>query len=173
MTSCQAQVGQTVEPGMRLLSLVTELIWIDTNFKETQVANMHVGDVATIHVDGLDGKKFNRHVDSFFAILASLACSSAWNLDSMIVFRVLQGFTGGALIPMAFTLIVTLLPAEKRPIGMALFGVTATFAPAIGPTLGGWLTEVFSWHYIFYLNVIPGLDFSGVFISFRLQAVGE
>jgi DHA2 family multidrug resistance protein len=106
-------------------------------------------------------------------ILASLACSFAWNLDSMIVFRALQGFTGGALIPMAFTLIVTLLPAEKRPIGMALFGVTATFAPTIGPTLGGWLTEVFSWHYIFYLNVIPGLDFSVVFISFRSQAVGE
>jgi DHA2 family multidrug resistance protein len=90
-------------------------------------------------------------------ILASLACSFAWNLDSMIVFRALQGFTGGALIPMAFTLIVTLLPAEKRPIGMALFGVTATFAPTIGPTLGGWLTEVFSWHYIFYLNVVPGV----------------
>ncbi|WP_341502376.1 DHA2 family efflux MFS transporter permease subunit [Gallaecimonas sp. GXIMD4217] len=90
-------------------------------------------------------------------ILASLACSWSWNLESMIVFRALQGFTGGALIPMAFTLIVTLLPKDRQPIGMALFGVTATFAPSIGPSLGGWLTEVFSWHYIFYLNVLPGL----------------
>ena len=90
-------------------------------------------------------------------ILASLACSFAWNLESMIVFRALQGFTGGALIPMAFSLIITILPQEKRPIGMALFGVTATFAPTIGPTLGGWLTETFSWHYIFYMNVVPGL----------------
>lgn len=90
-------------------------------------------------------------------ILSSLACSFAWNLDSMIVFRALQGFTGGALIPMAFTLILQLLPLDKRPLGMALFGVTATFAPSIGPTLGGWLTGAFSWHYIFYLNVIPGL----------------
>ncbi|MBL4909476.1 MAG: DHA2 family efflux MFS transporter permease subunit [Alteromonadaceae bacterium] len=90
-------------------------------------------------------------------ILFSLAASFSWDLSSMIVFRALQGFTGGALIPMAFTLIMTLLPKEKQPIGMALFGVTATFAPSIGPSLGGWLTESFSWHYIFYLNVIPGL----------------
>ena len=90
-------------------------------------------------------------------ILASLACSISWNLESMIVFRALQGFTGGALIPMAFTLIMTILPMDKRPVGMALFGVTATFAPTIGPTLGGWLTETFSWHYIFYMNVIPGV----------------
>jgi membrane fusion protein (multidrug efflux system) len=71
VTSRQAQVGQTVEPGMRLLSLVTEPIWIYANFKETQVANMHVGDVATIHVDGLNGKKFSGHVDSFFAATGS------------------------------------------------------------------------------------------------------
>ncbi|WKE65504.1 DHA2 family efflux MFS transporter permease subunit [Gallaecimonas kandeliae] len=90
-------------------------------------------------------------------VLASLACSFSWNLESMIAFRALQGFTGGALIPMAFTLIMTLLPKEKQPVGMALFGVTATFAPSIGPTLGGWLTATFSWHYLFYLNVLPGL----------------
>lgn len=90
-------------------------------------------------------------------ILASLACSTSWNLTSMIVFRVAQGFTGGALIPMAFTLIMTLLPKAKQPVGMALFGVTATFAPSIGPSLGGWLTETFSWHYLFYLNVLPGI----------------
>ena len=90
-------------------------------------------------------------------ILFSLAASFSWDLSSMIVFRALQGFTGGALIPMAFTLIVTLLPKEKQPKGMALFGITATFAPSIGPSLGGWLTETFSWHYLFYLNVIPGL----------------
>ncbi|WP_406665116.1 DHA2 family efflux MFS transporter permease subunit [Gallaecimonas sp. GXIMD1310] len=90
-------------------------------------------------------------------VLASLACSFSWNLESMIVFRALQGFTGGALIPMAFTLIMTLLPKEKQPVGMALFGVTATFAPSIGPTLGGWLTDTFSWHYLFYLNILPGI----------------
>jgi DHA2 family multidrug resistance protein len=75
----------------------------------------------------------------------------------MIVFRALQGFTGGVLIPMAFSIVLTTLPKAKQPVGMALFAVTATFAPSIGPTLGGWLTVNFGWQYNFYLNVIPGI----------------
>lgn len=75
----------------------------------------------------------------------------------MIVFRALQGFTGGTLIPSAFTLVLKKLPPRRQPIGLAIFAVTATFAPSIGPTLGGWLTENYGWEYIFYLNLIPGL----------------
>jgi DHA2 family multidrug resistance protein len=81
----------------------------------------------------------------------------AWSLESMIVFRALQGFTGGALIPLAFTLTLIKLPEHHRAKGMAMFAMTATFAPSIGPTLGGWLTENWGWEYIFYINVPPGL----------------
>ena len=80
----------------------------------------------------------------------------AHNLGQMIVLRAFQGFTGGVMIPMAFTIIITMLPKSKQPIGMALFAVSATFAPAIGPTIGGFLTETYSWQYIFYVNAIPG-----------------
>lgn len=90
-------------------------------------------------------------------LASSLLCSMAWNLESMIVFRALQGFTGGALIPLAFTLTLIKLPEHHRAKGMALFAITATFAPSIGPTLGGWLTENWGWEYIFYINVPPGL----------------
>ena len=90
-------------------------------------------------------------------LISSLLCSFAWNLESMIVFRALQGFTGGALIPLAFTLTLIKLPEHHRAKGMALFAITATFAPSIGPTLGGWLTENWGWEYIFYINVPPGL----------------
>lgn len=90
-------------------------------------------------------------------VFASILCSMAWNMSSMIVFRALQGFSGGALIPLAFSLVVKLLPRHKRALGMTLFGLTATFAPSIGPTLGGWLTDTFSWHYIFYLNIPPAI----------------
>lgn len=90
-------------------------------------------------------------------LASSLLCSLAWNLESMIVFRAMQGFTGGALIPLAFTLTLIKLPEHHRAKGMALFAITATFAPSIGPTLGGWLTENFGWEYIFYINVPPGL----------------
>ncbi|MFI8479364.1 MDR family MFS transporter [Pseudomonas sp. NPDC078700] len=90
-------------------------------------------------------------------LISSLLCSMAWSLDSMIVFRAMQGFTGGALIPLAFTLTLIKLPEHHRAKGMALFAMTATFAPSIGPTLGGWLTENFGWEYIFYINIPPGL----------------
>jgi MFS transporter, DHA2 family, multidrug resistance protein len=85
----------------------------------------------------------------------SMACAVARNLGQMIVLRAAQGFAGGVLIPMAFTIIITLLPKNKQPIGLALFAVSATFAPAIGPTIGGYLTENWGWQYIFYVNLAP------------------
>jgi MFS transporter, DHA2 family, multidrug resistance protein len=86
----------------------------------------------------------------------SVACAFAQDLSQMIVLRAIQGFTGGVLIPMAFTLIITLLPKSKQPVGLALFALSATFAPAIGPTIGGYLTENWGWQYIFYVNLVPG-----------------
>lgn len=90
-------------------------------------------------------------------VIFSMLCGTAWDLNSMIAFRALQGFTGGTLIPMALTTILTALPKSKQPIGLALFSVTATFAPTIGPTLGGWLTDSYGWRYIFFINLMPGL----------------
>lgn len=89
-------------------------------------------------------------------LVFSMACAFAVNLQQMIVLRAIQGFSGGVLIPMAFTIIITLLPKAKQPIGLALFALSATFAPAIGPTIGGYLTENFGWEYIFYVNLVPG-----------------
>jgi DHA2 family multidrug resistance protein len=90
-------------------------------------------------------------------LLFSTLCGAAWNLQSMIVFRMLQGFTGGALIPMAMTLVMTRLPNNKRAVGLAIFGLTATLAPAMGPTLGGYLTDLYGWPSIFYINWVPGI----------------
>jgi MFS transporter, DHA2 family, multidrug resistance protein len=69
--------------------------------------------------------------------------------------RGLQGFAGGVLIPMAFTLVLTKLPKPQQPIGLAIFALSVTFAPAIGPTIGGYLTENYGWRTIFFVNVIP------------------
>jgi DHA2 family multidrug resistance protein len=89
-------------------------------------------------------------------LLLSVACAFAQDLPQMIALRAVQGFTGGTLIPMAFTLTLTLLPRAKQPVGLALFALSATFAPAIGPTIGGYLTENWGWQYIFYINLLPG-----------------
>jgi DHA2 family multidrug resistance protein len=90
-------------------------------------------------------------------LLFSTLCGAAWSLPSMIVFRMLQGFTGGALIPMAFTLVLTKLPPSRRSTGMAIFGLTATLAPSMGPTLGGYLTDLYGWPSVFYINWVPGV----------------
>jgi len=90
-------------------------------------------------------------------IASSILCGFAPNLVAMIFFRILQGFSGGVLIPLAITIVMTHLPRRQQPIGMTLFGLAVTFAPCIGPTVGGWLTVNYGWPYIFYINLFPGL----------------
>ncbi len=83
----------------------------------------------------------------------SVICGTATTLTAMIIGRVGQGFTGGAMIPTAQTIIATRLPCSQQPIGIAAFGVTAIMGPVIGPLIGGWLTENISWHYSFFINL--------------------
>ncbi|SKA16427.1 DHA2 family efflux MFS transporter permease subunit [Consotaella salsifontis] len=83
----------------------------------------------------------------------SVLCGISNSLDMMIIGRVGQGFTGGAMIPTALTIVSTRLPPDRRPIGVALFGLTAVLGPVLGPLIGGYLTERLSWHYAFFLNV--------------------
>ncbi|MEN3347732.1 MAG: transporter, family, multidrug resistance protein [Bradyrhizobium sp.] len=91
---------------------------------------------------------------TLFAIF-SVACAFTHDLPSMIAMRGLQGYFGGVLIPMAFTLVFTKLPKHQQPIGLAMFALAVTFAPANGPTIGGYLTENYGWQTIFFVNVIP------------------
>ena len=83
----------------------------------------------------------------------SVICGTADTLPQMIVGRVGQGFTGGAMIPTAQTIIAQRLPRSQQPIGIAAFGMTAILGPVLGPLVGGWLTENISWHYAFFLNL--------------------
>src|ERR1700735_19988 len=86
----------------------------------------------------------------------SALCGQASSLSEMIVLRALQGFAGGVMIPLAFTIVLTMLPRSKQALGFAGFAVTATFAPAIGPTIGGYFTDNYGWPYVFYVNLVPG-----------------
>ena len=96
-------------------------------------------------------------VNTALFVLFSIGCAMSSSLNQLILFRTGQGFTGGVLIPSAINLVRARLPPRQQLIGVSLFGVAATFAPAIGPTIGGWLTEQFSWRFIFYLNIPPGI----------------
>lgn len=89
---------------------------------------------------------------TFFSVM----CATAGSIEEMIVWRSLQGFIGGAMIPTVFATSFILFPGDKRNSMVALIGLIATLAPTIGPTLGGYLTENLSWHWIFLINLIPG-----------------
>jgi DHA2 family multidrug resistance protein len=84
------------------------------------------------------------------------ACAFAQTLSQMIVIRAAQGFAGGVLIPLAFTIIMTKLPRSKHPIGLAIYSIAVVFAPSIGPALGGYFSDNFGWQSIFFLSLPPG-----------------
>ncbi|MDR3513021.1 MAG: MDR family MFS transporter [Caulobacteraceae bacterium] len=109
---------------------------------------------------------------SFLLIVASLftvfsmMCGVAHDLPQMIIGRIGQGFTGGAMIPMALTIVGTRLPPREQPVGIALFGMTAVLGPVLGPVIGGWLTENVSWHYAFFLNLPIGVALCALLLLF-------
>ncbi|HVY34632.1 MAG TPA: MDR family MFS transporter, partial [Caulobacteraceae bacterium] len=94
--------------------------------------------------------------------LFSMWCGISQDLPHMIMGRIGQGFFGGAMIPTALTIVGTRLPPGQRPLGIALFGMTAVLGPVIGPVLGGWLTENISWHYAFFMNLPIGVGLLGL-----------
>jgi DHA2 family multidrug resistance protein len=88
--------------------------------------------------------------------LSSLLCGAAWDIQSMIVFRVLQGFLGGSMIPTAFTTAFVFFQGPRIVIAAATVGGLSSLAPTLGPTVGGWITDNYSWHWLFFINLLPG-----------------
>jgi MFS transporter, DHA2 family, multidrug resistance protein len=89
--------------------------------------------------------------------LASLLCALAWNIQSMIAFRAIQGFLGGSMIPMVFTTAFMYFSGKQRVVAASTIGAIASLAPTLGPVIGGWITDISSWHWLFYINLVPGL----------------
>jgi MFS transporter, DHA2 family, multidrug resistance protein len=89
--------------------------------------------------------------------LGSALCGSATSLGQLILFRVLQGLAGGGLQPSSQGVLLDAFPPEKQGIAMTLFGLAALLAPVVGPTLGGWITDSYSWRWVFFINVPVGL----------------
>jgi MFS transporter, DHA2 family, multidrug resistance protein len=125
--------------------------WISTSYL--------IGEIVVIPLTDYLSRvfSFRRYMLASAALFAifSIACAFTHDLPSMIAMRGLQGFAGGVLIPMAFTLVLTKLPKPQQPVGLAIFALSVTFAPAIGPTIGGYLTENYGWQTIFFVNVVP------------------
>lgn len=89
--------------------------------------------------------------------VASLGCAASHNFAQLIAWRVLQGFSGGTLIPSVFSAVFLLFPERRQGLATTIGGVLAVLAPTVGPIVGGWITETYSWHWLFLINVVPGL----------------
>jgi DHA2 family multidrug resistance protein len=88
---------------------------------------------------------------------SSFMCGSAWSLESLVFFRVLQGIGGGGLVPISQSILLESFPREKHGQAMAIFGLGAMLGPIVGPLLGGWITDTLSWRWIFYINIPIGI----------------
>ena len=97
--------------------------------------------------------------------LSSIACGLAWNMSSMTVFRAIQGFTGGAMIPTDFAVGFTLFTGKQRAVIPAILGMVSVLAPTLGPTVGGLITEYINWRWIFCINIVPGIAVTALAIA--------
>ncbi len=143
-------IGATIDEGS----------WISTSYL--------IGEIVTIPLTAwlsrIFGVRWYLIANVLLFLGFSMLCGISHSLGEMIFFRAGQGFTGGVMIPMAFTVLLQYLPKSKQPIGFALFGITATLAPAIGPTIGGYLTDSFGWPMVFYVNLVPGAAMLGAIL---------
>ncbi len=90
-------------------------------------------------------------------VAASAGCAASDTFGGLIFWRVIQGFSGGTLIPSVFSAVFILFPDRRQALATTIAGVLAVLAPTIGPVVGGWLTETYSWHWLFLINILPGI----------------
>lgn len=130
-----------------------EIAWVQTSYL--------IAEVIMIPLSGLLSRALSTRVIftlscAGFTVM-SLMCALSSSITEMIIWRALQGFIGGAMIPTVFATAFTAFPPSKRSIVSPMIGMVATLAPTIGPTIGGYLTDIFSWHWLFLINVPAGL----------------
>src|ERR1700757_330799 len=129
-----------------------ELSWVQTSYL--------IAEIIVIPLSGWLSRVMSTRwlfcVSAAGFTLTSLLCGWAWNIQSMIVFRALQGFLGGSMIPTAFNAAFAFFNNQQRVIAAATIGCISSLAPTLGPTIGGWITDNYSWHWLFFINLIPG-----------------
>ncbi len=136
-----------------LSASASEITWVQTAYL--------IAEVVMIPLSGFLSRALSTRwlfaLSSAGFTFMSLMCATATSIDEMIIYRAIQGFVGGGMIPTVFASAYIIFPREKQPIVAPMIGLVATLAPTIGPTVGGYLTDIFSWHWLFLINVVPGI----------------
>ncbi|MBU1289238.1 MAG: MFS transporter, partial [Alphaproteobacteria bacterium] len=122
-----------------------EIAWVQTGYLIAEVVGIPLSGFLN-RVFGLR-RLFMMSAAAF--TVSSVLCAMSWDLDSLIFFRVIQGFVGAAMVPSTMAAAFTLFPGGRSMTQQVMIGMVATLAPSIGPTLGGWITEHMSWHWLF------------------------
>lgn len=132
---------------------IEEITWVITGYMLSGVVLMPL----VSFFSSLLGRKNYYMLSVLLFTVSSLLCGVAWDLPSIVVFRLLQGMGGGALIPLAQAILAETFPREEQGTAMAIFSLAIVLGPAIGPYLGGWIVTNYSWPWVFYVNLPIGL----------------
>lgn len=132
---------------------VEEIAWVSTAYI---LSNVIVMPIIALISSRVGRKRFYIFSMALFTA-SSIFCGIAWDLTSIICFRIIQGFGGGTIIPLSQAILLETFPKEEQGTAMGIFGLGVVGGPAFGPTLGGWLIDNYSWPWIFYINIPVGI----------------
>ena len=155
MAILDIQVVATSLPNIQAALVIApeRMSWIQTAYLIAEVIAIPLTGWLT-RVLGMRGL-FVAAVSVF--TVASLGCATSEGFGALVAWRVVQGFAGGTLIPAVFSAVFLLFPTRGQALATTIAGVIAVLAPTLGPVVGGWITETFSWHWLFLINVVPGV----------------
>ncbi len=136
-----------------LAASTDEVTWVQTAYLIAEVIMIPLSGFLSRAL----GTRYLFAISAAGFTLASLACGFCDNINDMIFWRAVQGFIGGGMIPTVFAAAYTIFPRSRLSLITPMIGLVATLAPTIGPTVGGYLTDTLSWHWLFFINVIPGI----------------
>src|SRR5271168_1844379 len=155
MQSLDSTIANVSLPYMQgsLSATADQITWVLTSYViAAAIMTAPVGWLATRF-----GRK-NLHIGCLLGFTASsMLCGAAQSLEQIVIFRLLQGMCGAALVPLAQSTMLDIYPFEQRAQAMAMFGMGVMIGPIMGPTLGGYLTDAYNWRWVFYVNVPVGI----------------
>ena len=155
MAILDIQVVATSLPTIQhALGIATDqMIWIQTAYLTAEIVAIPL----TGYLTGLLGMRWLFVAAIGVFTIGSAGCAQAQAFHTLIAWRIVQGFAGGTLIPSVFASVFLLIPPQRQGLATTIAGVAAVLAPTVGPIVGGWLTQTWSWHWLFRINIVPGI----------------